>query len=69
MPNCEAEELCKAIDKNTRFHNGAGHTIKRIHMDVEFKPSMDKVEDKMNTKMNCANKGEHVPEAERTIKH
>ena len=36
-----------------------------IHIDREFKPIMDEVEDEMDVKMNYANKGEHILKAER----
>ena len=64
-PIVRHEELYEGLDNITRFYNGARHTIKMIHIDREFKPIMDEVEDEMDVKMNYANKGEHVPKAER----
>ena len=64
-PNRTADELHIGIDKNTRLCDKASHEIKRIHMDMEFKPTMDKVEDELDIDMNCANRGDHVPHAEK----
>lgn len=65
LPNRKAEELYEGLNQITRFYNGAGHTIKMIHMDNEFKPIMDEVKDEMDINMNYTNAGDHVPKAER----
>ena len=65
LPNQKAEEFYKRLDHLTRFYNSARHTIKMIHIDREFKPIINEVEDEMDLKMNYANKGEHIPKAER----
>ena len=64
-PNRKAEEFHEGLDHITRFHNGAGHNINMIHINREFKLPMDAVGDEMDLTMNRANKGEHVPKAER----
>jgi Reverse transcriptase (RNA-dependent DNA polymerase) len=62
------EELFHALDKTLRVYNGAGFVIKQIYCDIEFQPMFDLVKDELDVKMNYANAGDHVPEAEHNNK-
>ena len=47
-----------------KHYNRGGFYIQLIHCDGEYKPLIDPIRDKLNTEMNFANPGDHVPEAE-----
>ena len=59
------DDFHKVIDNVMRGCNGSGFTIRHIHADLEFKAVMDAVKTKIGVIVHCANKDEHVPEAER----
>ena len=73
-PVQSSKSLAKLWGRRTLQRIGPHHKIPQwsrthhqnvTHIDREFKPFMDAVEDEMDVTMNCANKGEHVPKAER----
>jgi hypothetical protein len=65
MESCVASELYRALDVILRVYNKRGYRIATINCDGEFRTLMDKVNDKLDIKMNYTSRGEHVPEAER----
>ena len=65
LENRTETEIYHALDVILRFVNDAGHYVKVINCDGEFKPLMDKVADELYVRMNYTTMGEHVPKAER----
>ncbi|MGC9176795.1 MAG: hypothetical protein ACP5F1_06960, partial [Thermoplasmata archaeon] len=73
LENRTAEELYSGLDKIVYSgldkiicrYNDAGHIIKTIYCDQEFKPLMNQGKDELDVCMNYTTTDEHVPEAER----
>ena len=62
--------LCILLDTIKKLKN-SGYTIGTINIEIEFKPLMDTVIDKLDIKLNHKNSYDHVTESEinsRTIK-
>ncbi|MGC9200312.1 MAG: hypothetical protein ACP5E5_15690 [Acidobacteriaceae bacterium] len=60
LENRTADELYSGLDKILRRYNDAGHIIKTIYCDQEFKPLMDQVKDELDVEMNYTTTDEHV---------
>ncbi|MGC8551173.1 MAG: hypothetical protein ACP5M4_15960, partial [Acidobacteriaceae bacterium] len=65
LENRTADELYSRLDKILHWYNDAGHIIKTIYCDQEFKLLMDQVKDELDVDMNYTTTDKHVPEAER----
>ena len=59
------ESFSSILTKAPRLFNARGFTVKEIHCDREFKPSMDSVKGQMGIEMRYPLAGDHIPEAER----
>jgi hypothetical protein len=64
MDSHMASELYHALNIILRVYNKRGYRIATINCDGKFGTLMNKVNNKLNIKMNYTSKGEHVPEAE-----
>ena len=58
-------DFCEALDNVIGTHDAAGHRIKTIECDGEFKLLMEKVQDNVDVKINHTNAQDHQPRAER----
>lgn len=58
-------EVMEAIEDISRIYHKEGFRVRLIHADPEFKSIEDKLWDKHRIKMNCCNRQDHVPLAER----
>jgi len=65
MEDRTTPSIYDALDKVLRLYNRAGHSIKEMHCDQEFKKVMDEIADNLDVQMNYTTTDEHVPEAER----
>ena len=65
MPGKTVDDFHKVIDNVMRGCNGSGFTIRHVHADLEYKAVMDEVKTQIGVIVHCANKNQHVPEAER----
>ena len=59
------EEYLRALQLIMRHYNKGGFFIQLIHCYGEYKQLIEPVQDMLNTTMNFANPGDHVPEAQR----
>ena len=60
-------EFYRAIDVITRDFNWADFEIGNIEADNAFKELLNQVKDEMEIKLDIANAGDYVPQAERNI--
>ena len=61
----KSKEYLRGLQLLVQHYKKGGFIVKRINCDMEFKPIMDVVHEKLNIMINYANAGDHVPEAER----